>query len=679
MVVDSRNKAGYRDAQTALEEEYRAANATIRQLTAEKKEFEGHGGTLRQKLSECTDKVEEVRQQLTKEKKDLEEQLTKEKQDLEEQLKKLQDNSEESKDTIERLTKEKESLEAKLESDKQAFESSLENERKDFEEKLTKAQGESQNSAEMIQQLTNDKQELEQKLKSSEDDAQQSSDTITQLAGENKDLEAKLEKALEDDGSKEIIRQLTDEKQDLEQKLKSSEDNAQSSSDTIRELTSEKKDLEQTLKSFEDDAQNSSDTIIRLESENKTLEAKLQKALEDDGSELLIRQLADEKANVEEELERHKNGANLQIQKLTRDKEDLEEKLENEGQNHENELESQKEALEKQLEALQAKFHKYINDTDEDRRAMVDMHERSVEKMAKLMADYQACGEAVTRLEGERKEARSALAKYKAKNTKLREEMQGLQKELGEARKRVKKGGGADGSGGRTATNRTFTPDTTSSATRYKYDRLLEYYSRVEEALKWHKIGLEEGGQQLVQEGGKQADFDNYQANLRASYKKTKGNDGKVLEPFSEIAAHLRGANIHIEADAHLVGSIDDLSASFHQFNFLGPRKPRSCLSQIAAIPQRLVQIPKRLVAIPQRLLGWANSLGLMPLINLFMFLFFLAATLAEGSKYAHWGRPNATSRALFAENRAYVCVSAPHMTFFYDMVRDVLGIPRLA
>ncbi|KAK8024068.1 hypothetical protein PG993_012134 [Apiospora rasikravindrae] len=642
MVVDTRTKQNHRDAQRKMEEGSQDAKETIKQLTGEKKGLEGQlkklrddaqeseekmlslrseAGYLQQKLSECTDMVEEVRQQLTKEKKDLEEQLAKEKKDFEEQLKKFQDTSEESKDTIEKLTNEKEGLEAKLESDKQAFENSLENERKDLEEKLTKAQGESQKSAEMIQQLT-------------------------------------------------------DEKQDLEQKLKSGDEDAQSSSDTIRELTSEKLDLERKLKSCEDDAQSSRDTITQLTDENKALEAKLKKALEDDGSELLIRQLADEKANVEEELERCKNGANLKIQQLARDKEDLEEKLDNAGQNHENELESQKEALEKRLEALQAKYNKFINDVDEDRRTMMELHERSVENMNKLMAEYQATGEAVAKLEVERKEARSALEKYKAKNTKLREEIQVLRRELEDAKKGIDEGGGTVGSSGSTNTTKTTTSDTISSATQDGYNKLLEYYNRAEEALKIHKSNVEQGGQMLVQAGGKQANYDSYQANIMASYEKTKGHDGQVIEGFSELSEHLLSACIHIQADTLLLGSLDTMSAQFQKFDFPGPRTPRPRLSPNATIPQRLVEIPKRVVAIPQRLLGWANNLGLMPLINLFMFVFFLAATLAEGSKYAQWGRPNATSRAMFAENRAYACVSAPQMSFFYEMVRNVLGIP---
>ncbi|KAK8102828.1 hypothetical protein PG984_015974 [Apiospora sp. TS-2023a] len=176
----------------------------------------------------------------------------------------------------------------------------------------------------------------------------------------------------------------------------------------------------------------------------------------------------------------------------------------------------------------------------------------------------------------------------------------------------------------------------------------------------------------LEQTGGNKSDLDHAEALVRASWEKTVGDDEQPLEGFSEVSGHLRAGATRLHIDGHLVRAMNVVSSQYQGMNFpAAPAPAENPRWSLAAIPQSLV-------AIPQRLMTWASNSPFMTLLTWLMFFFFVVATIAEGAKYAQWAKANDASRALFAENRQYVCVSAPHISFFVYMVRQALGIPRL-
>lgn len=198
---------------------------------------------------------------------------------------------------------------------------------------------------------------------------------------------------------------------------------------------------------------------------------------------------------------------------------------------------------------------------------------------------------------------------------------------------------------------------------------LIHYrHFRVEKAFKNHKLDLDIGGARFALSGGNKDQLSNNETLVHRSREATAGDDGTTMEPFSELAEQLRAVVLRLRVDGILVRAMNGVSSEYEGVNF-------------PAAPAPPAEKPPRwsLAAIPRRLKTWASNRTFMFLLNLVMFFFFLVATLAEGAKYAQWAKANAASRALFAENRAYACVSAPHISFFVYLVRDMFGIPRLS
>ncbi|KAK8005216.1 hypothetical protein PG990_011253 [Apiospora arundinis] len=577
-------------------------------------------------------------------------QLTDEKKELEVQLNKLQGDAQDSDLAMQQLISEKASLEEKLREFPDRANGiimGLTNEKKSLEEKLKQYQDAAEETEKTIARLDSEKGYIMQELKKCPDGA---TETIQRLTNQKKDLEAKLEL-----DKQAFEAELESQRRDFEEKLKASQEDSQGSTDIIQLLTSEKQDLYQKLKTCQDDAQKSGNVIKKLTSAKKSLEEKLEKATEDDGSDVIIRQLADEKADLDEELER----ANYNIQELMSEARDLESRLEDERQEHEAELQSQKQGHEKGMAVLRGKFKNFINETDEDRRAMDELHARHAEAMKSFEKERQVVEDAVSKLENEKKDVKRALAAYKAKNATLREEVQGLQQEIEKSKKLFED---------KVKNDEDNTELVNTSPEKAGYGELLRYYTRMEDALKLHKSDLEEASQLLLQAGGDPRDLHHVQANMRARWDETKGDDGETIEEFAELAEHLHAAIVRLHVDDQLLRALTVVSLDYQDFGFAE-------LAAAAAGGSSLSSSSS--LAMQQRLLGGANKIGPLGWLNAVSFLFFVAATLAEGSKYAQWAAANATSRALFAENRHYACVSAPHMTFVADMARDLLGIRR--
>lgn len=165
--------------------------------------------------------------------------------------------------------------------------------------------------------------------------------------------------------------------------------------------------------------------------------------------------------------------------------------------------------------------------------------------------------------------------------------------------------------------------------------------------------------------GGNRHHLENTEALVRASWRGTVGDDEQPLEPFVELSEHLRAAATRLHVDGHFVRAMNGVSSEYRGVDF-------------PAVPALAIKTRWSLAAIPQRVKAWVSNSSFLGLLHTVMILFFFVATIAEGSKYAQWAKANAASRALFAEDRTYACVSAPHISFFAYMVRDLLGIPRL-
>ncbi|KAK8099308.1 uncharacterized protein PG998_012549 [Apiospora kogelbergensis] len=607
----------------------------------------------------------------TRASKEVMQQLADEKKELEEQLKKLQDDAEGSELAMQKLTSEKGLLEEKLEaipSDANKIIERLTSDKKDLEEKLKQGQDAFEESATAIQKLTsekglleenlkgvpsdanktierltNDKKDLEEKLKQSKDTIEESTAVIQQFTKEKGNLESKLENEKQGFESK-----IESQKKDLKEKLKAFENDTQASADMIQQLTGEKQDLERKLKTCRDSVQKSDNAIKKLTSDKESLEQKLEKATEDDGSDLIIRQLADEKADLDDELERYQND----MQQLRDEKRALEIRLEDEREEHDAKLDILNEGHEKRLKESQDNYRQFLQDTEEDRRGMEELHAQRIEAVEGFKKEKQVLEDAVTKLENEKKDVRAALRKYEARNATLREEIQNLQQEIEKSKERVKEVGESDAD---------VTEVVRTSPAKTGYEELLQYYTRSMKAISRKPAAY------LWGVGGNKSNLYHVQANIRASFDATKDDAGNILEEFAELHEYLYAAILQMHTDDQLLRALSGVSLDYQKFNFAE-------LAAAAAGPG--LSSPSSL-ALQQRLLAGANNLNPLAWLNLVSFLFFVAATLAEGSKYAQWKAANATTRALYAENRAYVCVSAPHMAFFVEMVREMIGIRR--